>query len=299
MGRRLSGCFRTGFQDIVYRGDVLLVLFSSGADGLQLFLDDLVEEFLDLHVAQAASLVMGLQLVQSRVLRQIPLKMLRLAESVQVSEHRISLQMAGILDPKMQRIGVHAHDLFLYFLGIVRQIDTVAQGFAHLGLTVGSRQTQAGSVIRQKHLRLHQHIVVDGVEFAHNLLGLLQHGQLILTHRNGGCLESGDVRRLADGIAEESHRDAGLEVPQLDLRLHRGVSLQSGEGHQIHIVESQLRQLRNLRLNKQIGFCRIQTHGQVIQRHLNDVLPYLLRVFKIIRQRLRVGDHDKYFLIFS
>ena len=142
------------------------------------------------------------------------------------------------------------------------------------------------------------------VELVDDLARLLDHRLLVLARGHGRRLEGRDVRRLADRIGEEAHRNAlalrrialdGLlrETAHLDLGLHRGIPLQPGYRHQVHIVKSQFRKLRNLGLDKQRGHCRVKTAGQIIQRHLNDVLPHLLRIVGIVRQRLCVGDHDE------
>ena len=38
---------------------------------------------------------------------------------------------------------------------------------------------------------------------------------------------------------------------------------------------------------------RVDAHSQIVQRHLQHVLAHLLRVIGVVRQGLRVGDHDK------
>ena len=151
--------------------------------------------------------------------------MLRAAEGVQIDEHRVALHLAGVLHPQVVGVGVHGHDLLLDVLRFFRQIDAVAQALAHLGLAVNAGQAQAGSILGQNDLRLHQRVAVHGVELVHDLAALLDHGLLVLTGGHRGGLEGGDVGRLADGVAEEAHRDAGLEVAHLDLALHGGVAL--------------------------------------------------------------------------
>ena len=126
----------------------------------------------------------------------------------------------------------------------------------------------------------------------HDLAALLQHGHLILTGRHSGGTERRDIRCLADGVGEEAHRDAGLEVPHLDLALHGGVALQAAHRDQIHIIEAQLCQLRHHGLDEDVDLVGVQTAGQIVQCHLQDVLADLLRVIGIVRQGLRVSDHN-------
>jgi hypothetical protein len=233
----------------------------------------------------------GLDLIQILVLRPELSKVLRAAEGVQIDEHRVALHLAGVLDPQVVGVGVHGHDLLLDVLRLLRQIDAVAQALAHLGLAVNAGQAQAGSILGQNDLRLHQRVAVHGVELVHDLAALLDHGLLVLTGGHRGGLEGGDIGRLADGVAEEAHRDAGLEVAHLDLALHGGVALQAAHGDQIHIIEAQFRQLRHHGLDKDVGLGRVDAAGQVVQCHLQDVLAHLFRVVGVVGQGLCVGDH--------
>ena len=137
-----------------------------------------------------------------------------------------------------------------------------------------------------------------------DLARLLDHRLLVLARGHGRRLEGRDVRRLADRIGEEAHRNAlalrrialdGLlrETAHLDLGLHRRVALQPLHGDQIHVVERQLAQLRHLRLDEERRLLGIEAARKVIERHFDDVLPHLLRIVGIVRQRLCVGDHDE------
>ena len=151
-----------------------------------------------------------------------------LTEGVQVSEYGVALQTAGIGDLQVIGIGEHVHHLLLDLSLGVGQVDAVAQRFAHLGLAVCAGEAAADLILGHQGLRLHQGFSIGQIEPAHNFPGLLQHRQLILSHRYSRGPEGGDVRRLADGVREEAHGNAGFEVPQLDLRLHRGIPLKPG-----------------------------------------------------------------------
>ena len=236
---------------------------------------------------------MGLELIQPGVFRQKGGDVLRPAEGVQVGEHRVAGEAAGVGDPDVVGVGEHVHHLLPHFVGRIGQIDAVAQGFAHFGLAVDAGQAGADRAFGQQGGGLHQGVAVDGVELAHDLPGLLQHGQLVFAHGHGGGAEGGDIGRLADGIGEKAHRDAGLEIALLDLGLHRGVPLQAGHRDQVHIVKGEFRQLGNLGLDQQGGAGRVQAAGQVIQRHLDDVAAHLFRVVGVIGEGLGVGDHDE------
>lgn len=155
--------------------------------------------------------------------------------------------------------------------------------FAHLGLSVGAGQAGAGLVFGDQCFRLHQGRPIGLVESAHNFPGLLQHGQLIVAHRHGGGPECGDIGGLADRVGQKARWNAGLKIPLLNFGLDGGVALQPGHGDQIQVEEGQLRQLRHLRLNKQVGFRRIQPAGEVIQGHLQNVFPDFVGMVGICR----------------
>ena len=235
---------------------------------------------------------MCLQLVEVLVLGQELGKVLRAAECIQIDEDGVALHLAGVLHAQVVRVGVHGHDLLLDVLGLVGEVDAVAEALAHLGLAVGAGQAQAGAVLRQNDLRLHQSLTVDGVELMDDLAALLDHGALVLTCGDGSGLEGGDVRSLADGVSEEAHRDAGLEVLLLDLGLDGGVALQAGDGDEVHIIEAQLGQLRHHGLDEDVCLGGVDAHGQIVQSDLQDVLAHLLRVVGVVGEGLCVSDHD-------
>ena len=235
---------------------------------------------------------MCLQLVEVLVLGQELGKVLRAAERIQIDEDGVALHLAGVLHPQVVRVGVHGHDLLLDVPGLVGEVDAVAEALAHLGLAVGAGQAQAGAVLRQNDLRLHQSLTVDGVELMDDLAALLDHGALVLACGDGSGLEGGDVRGLADGVSEEAHRDAGLEVLLLDLGLDGGVALQAGDGDEVHIIEAQLGQLRHHGLDEDVCLGGVDAHGQIVQSDLQDVLAHLLRVVGVVGEGLCVSDHD-------
>ena len=235
---------------------------------------------------------MCLQLVEALVLGQELGKVLRAAECIQIDEDGVALHLAGVLHAQVVRVGVHGHDLLLDVLGLVGEVDAVAEALAHLGLAVGAGQAQAGAVLRQNDLRLHQSLTVDGVELMDDLAALLDHGALVLACGDGSGLEGGDVRSLADGVSEEAHRDAGLEVLLLDLGLDGGVALQAGDGDEVHIIEAQLGQLRHHGLDEDVCLGGVDAHGQIVQSDLQDVLAHLLRVVGVVGEGLCVSDHD-------
>ena len=167
-------------------------------------------------------------------------------EGIQIGEYGVAFNLTGILYPQMVRVGVHAANLLLDFVGRVTQIDAVAQALAHLGLSIGAWQAQAGRIVRQQNFRLNECVAIDVVEAAYNLTSLFNHRLLVLAYRYGGSLEGSDVGSLTDGVGEEAYGYARFEVTHLDFRLYRRVALQTAHGHEVHVVEGEFTQFRNL-----------------------------------------------------
>ena len=232
------------------------------------------------------------------------------AEGVEVGEDRVALDLARVLHAQVVGIGVHAHHLLFHLVGRVRQIDAVVERLGHLGLAVGARQTQAGGVVGQQDFGFDERFAVDRVELVDDLARLLDHRLLILAHGDGRGLEGRDVRRLRDGVGEESDGDALTlrsvalggalgESAQGDFGLHGRVALQTLHGHQVHVVERQLAQFGDLRLDEERRLCGVEAHREVVQRDFDDVLTHLFRIVGVVGERLRVGDHDEYLVEFS
>ena len=133
----------------------------------------------------------------------------------------------------------------------------------------------------------------------YNLLTLLKHWELILTYRHCCCTKCGNICRLTDRIAEETNRNAGLEISHLNLSFYSWIPLYTGYRNQIHIIKSQLCQFRNHGLDKDRGFLRINSTCQIVKRHVHNILAHLLRMLRIISQRLCVCDHNINFIIIS
>ena len=164
--------------------------------------------------------------------------MFRTAECVEVCEDGITFNLSRILHAEVSRIGIHTHDLLLDFFRFFGQIDTVAEWFAHLGFTVSTRQTQAGSIVRQQDFRFHQCFAIDIVETADYFACLFEHRFLVFAYGDSRCTECSDVRSLTDRISEEAYGNACLEVTHLDFRFHGRVTLQAGYAYKVHIVEA-------------------------------------------------------------
>ena len=136
---------------------------------------------------------MSLELVEIGVVRPITGEMLVLAESVEISEYCVALDMARIGYVDMKRVSIHGHDLFMDLFGRLAEIDAVAERLGHLGLSVNSRETEACRVVRKHDVWLYESLAVDGVELADNLDSLLKHRFLVFAYRNCSSLEGADI----------------------------------------------------------------------------------------------------------
>ena len=116
---------------------------------------------------------MRFQLVQVLVIRKELCKILRTAECIQIDEDRIALDFTRILDTQVIWICKHGHDLLLHICFRIRKVDAVSKRFAHLCLSIDTRQTQTCLVGRKQDLRFRQSLAVHAVEFVDDLLALL------------------------------------------------------------------------------------------------------------------------------
>lgn len=285
------GDFAAFAEDFADFGEARFPGFAALAYRAQLLLHHVVEEFLDLHVAEASALVVRLEFVEPRVLRQELLEIFRTAERVEVNEDGVVLNVSRILRADVQRVGVHRHDLLAYLLRLLGEVDAVAERLAHLRLAVGARQAQAGLVVGEHDVRLRQGLAVDGVEFMDYLAALLEHRRLILADGYDGRAEGRDVRRLAYRVAEEADGDARFEVAHLDFRLDGRVALDARDGDEVHVVEGQLGELRYHRLDEDGRLLGVDSAGEVVERYLEDVAADFLGVLGVVGERLRVGYH--------
>jgi hypothetical protein len=134
---------------------------------------------------------------------------------------------------------------------------------------------------------------IGAVELAHDLVALLDHRDLVFAHRHDAGLEGGDVGGLAGRVDQEAGRDVALEAAQHDFRLDGRVALEARDGHQVQVIEGQLGQFRNLRLDQDGRLGRIDPYGKVIERHFDDVPVYLTGVIHVVGERLGVREHDE------
>ena len=116
------------------------------------------------------------------IFRKIFFKMFRFAESIQIGKYTVSFQMSRIRYLNMCRIRVHTHNLFFDI------------------------------TFRKQPIRLHQHLIINGIEFTDNLPCLLNHWKLIFSRWYNRCLKSSNICCLTDRICKKSDRNTGLKI---------------------------------------------------------------------------------------
>ena len=170
---------------------------------------------------------MFLQLIKALIIRKEFLKILRLAKCIQISKYCIAFNLTRILHTDMIWIGIHGHYLFLDVLRLLRQINTVAERFAHLCLAINTRQTQACGIVRKNNLRIGKRFAIHRIKLVHDLLTLLNHRHLIFTNRYMRWTESSNICCLTDRICEKSNWNACFKILLFDLCFYCWVTLHS------------------------------------------------------------------------
>jgi len=298
LGTGLTGDLGTTAQDVDDGGDVLLQFGTTLTDGLQRLLKHGGEELLYFHVAETATAVVGLQLVEVGIVGQVAAEMFLAAEGVEVGEDGVALDLSRVADTQVVGVGEHRLDFLLHFIGAVLEVDAVAKGLGHLGLAVGAGQTEAGGVLGQENIGFHKGLAVDVVEAADDLAALLQHGFLVLAYGHGSSLEEGNVGGLGDGIGEEAYGNAlAGEATHLNLGLHGRIALESADADEVHEVESEFAEFRNLALDEEGGLLRVEAYGEVVEGNLDDVLTNLVRIVDIVGEGLGIGLEDEDFVV--
>ncbi len=245
-------------------------------------LQAVVQLLLAAHVAEAAAPVVRLHLGHQGLVR---------VEGIQIGEHRIALHPARVAHLEVLGVRVHGEHRLFDLVPRHAELYGVAEGLGHLGLAVDAGQA-AG--VAQYGLALGQHLLAhQGVEAAHYLVGLLQHGQLILPHGHMGGAKGRDVGGLADRVDQEAGGQAALEPFLLDLRLHRGIALQPGDADQVQVVAGELGEGGQGALQAEGGPGRVEAGRQVVSHHLQHVVGHLGRVVAVVGQCLQVGDHHE------
>ena len=207
---------------------------------------------------------------------------------VEVSEHHVALNLPRIAHLQVVRIGVHRADRTVNSLFAGGEVQRVAERFRHFCAAVDAGQA-AG--VAQHRLTVAQHRGgQQAVHLVDNLVGLLNHRQLVGADGHALGLERGDVRRLADGVGHKPDRQGAGKALLRNLVFHRRVTLHAGDGDDVHIQHRQFGKGGQGGLQADRGQGRVDACGQIIRQHLGDVIADLLRVAAVVCQPLQVGD---------
>ena len=212
-------------------------------------------------------------------------------EGIQPAEHHVALDLARVGHAQVVGVGVHHLDCVTDVVRAGAEGERVAERLAHLGLAVDARQT---ADLRHQRLALDQHFAVDtGVEAADDFVGLFDHRDLVFANRHDGGLESGDVGSLRGRIGQEARRNVAFKTALADFVLDGGVALQPGYRYEVEVVRRQFGQFRHQALDEYGGFGRVDADGQIVERHLQDVVADLDVVAHVVGQGLGVGDQQE------
>ncbi len=210
---------------------------------------------------------------------------------VEVRKHHVPLNLPRVAHLQMIRVGVHGADRAMNGLFAGRKVQRVAQRFRHLGAAVDAGQA-AG--VAQHRLTVAQHRSgQQTVHLVHNLVGLLNHRQLVVADGHALGLKRGDVRRLADGVGHKPDRQRAGKALLRNLVFHRRVTLHAGDGNDVHIQHRQLGEGGQGGLQADRGQVRVDARGEVVGQHFGDVVADLLRVAAVVGQPLQVGNQHK------
>lgn len=133
----------------------------------------------------------------------------------------------------------------------------------------------------------------------HDFAALFQHRFLVFANRHARRMESRNIGSLADRIAEEAQRYAGIKVLLFDFGLDGRVALHAGYRDKIHIISRQFKKCRHQGLYKNRSFFGVDSYTQIIECYLQYVLTYFFRILGIISQCLSIGNHKVNLIKFS
>ncbi len=103
----LASSSRTRSQNIIYALNILLIFSTSLAHRFEAIVEHIKQEFLAGAIAQTSAGIMILQRLEIGVIRQETCKIIIGAERIQIGEDGVALQVTGLLNREMLRVGVH------------------------------------------------------------------------------------------------------------------------------------------------------------------------------------------------
>lgn len=210
---------------------------------------------------------------------------------VEVRKHHVPLNLPGVAHLQVVRVGVHRAHRTVDRLFAGRKVQRVAQRFRHLGAAVDAGQ--AAGVAQHRPAVAQHRGGQQAVHLVHNLVGLLNHRQLVVADGHALGLKRRDVRRLADGVGHKPDRQRAGKPLLHNLVFHRRVTLHAGDGDDVHIQHRQLGEGGQGGLQADRGQVRVDARGEVVGQHFGDVVADFLRVAAVVGQPLEVGNQHK------
>ena len=90
-----------------------------------------------------------------------------------------------------------------------------------------------------------------------------------------------------------------MEAAEDHLVLDGRIALETGNGHHVHKIESQLGKLRYLALDEKGDLFRVEAYGEVVECNLDHILTHLLRIVDIVGKSLCICNEHKHLAVVS
>src|ERR1700736_955698 len=116
--------------------------------------------------------------------------------------------------------------------------------------------------------------------------------ELDLPNRDNRRFETGDVRGLGDGIAENAYRNISAKTSRLDFVLDGWVALKPRHRDKVHVQQGQIGKCREMRLKTDRGQVRVDPDSQVVCRDLKDMVTYPARIVRVVRECLCIRQQQ-------
>jgi hypothetical protein len=249
------------------------------ANRIQVRVQRLGQLGLHFDVADFAGAVARLQIVDFGHIR---------VEGVVIGEHRVAFDRAGDVGAHALRVGVHLPHPLDHGLGIVRQLDRVAEALAHLLVAVEAGQPRH---LGEHRLRLDQRVgAEEAVEAAHRFARQLQVRDLVGADRDEARVVDRHVGGLEQRIAEEAEGREVFVLQALLLLLVGRDPFQPGHRHHHRQQQEELGMLGHQRLDEEGALLGIEAGGNPVGDHFVGVLDDRSRVRVLAGQGVPVGD---------
>jgi hypothetical protein len=210
-------------------------------------------------------------------------------ECVEVGKHDVPFDATRITRPQVPRIGEHGANFRADLIWRGGEAYGIPQRLA--GLTaVHTRKTRR---VRQERSAFGQQGPPSQVsEAPYDFVGLLDHWELVTSHRDERGTDSSDVGCLTDGVYEEPGGDTSPKAAERNLLTNRGVPLEACDRHQVEVEYGELRELRDAGLHGNGARGGIDADGEIVEREFHDLLANVDRTAGVIGECLEIGNED-------